>query len=64
MRRREVVAGLGAAIAWPFAAPAQQGSRLKRVGVLHPGPHAVLNTQGWRAFEYGLREEGLLEGRD
>ena len=65
MRRREAIAGLAfAATSWPLTAPAQQAGRLKRVGVLHPGPHAVLNTQGWRAFESGLREEGFLEGRD
>ena len=65
MRRRDVMVGLGAtATNWPLSAPAQQASRLKRVGVLHAGPHAVLNTQGWRAFEYSLREGGFLEGRD
>jgi putative tryptophan/tyrosine transport system substrate-binding protein len=66
MKRREVIAaGLAfAATNWPLTLPAQQASRLKRVGVLHPGPHAVLNTHGWRAFEHGLREEGFLEGRD
>src|SRR5215207_1707138 len=66
MKRREVIAaGLAfAATNWPLTLPAQQASRLKRVGVLHPGPHAVLNTHGWRAFEHGLREEGFLEGHD
>jgi hypothetical protein len=36
MRRREFVAGLGSAVAWPFAAGAQQSGRVRRIGVLMP----------------------------
>ena len=66
LRRREFIAGLGgAAAAWPLAAHAQQGNRVRRIGVLWPGDE---NDPGSKrqlsAFTQALAGLGWTDGRN
>ena len=64
MRRREFMVGLGAA-AWPLAARAQLGDRVRRIGVLMPLAESDPVAQaGLSALVLGLREFGWTEGRN
>jgi putative ABC transport system substrate-binding protein len=66
MRRRELLALLGgAATAWPLAARAQQGERMRRVGVLMPYAEDYSAAQArLQAFRQGLANLGWVEGRN
>ena len=67
MRRREFISVLGGAASWPFAANAQQSGKVYRIGWLIAGGGPTSpNSQfpQWHAFEEGLRELGLIEGRN
>src|SRR5215207_4978654 len=62
-RRREVLAGLGAAAAWPLSARAQHAGRTFRIGVVEP-ISAELNAANLAAFRQGLQDLGYVEGRN
>jgi putative ABC transport system substrate-binding protein len=66
LRRREFIAGLsGAAAAWPLAARAQQGDRVRRIGVLIAGDEN--DPEGKRrfsAFTQGFADLGWADGRN
>jgi putative ABC transport system substrate-binding protein len=63
--RRKFLATLGgAAAAWPFATRAQQGERMRRVGVLMPFAEGDPETQlRVTALRQGLARLGWAEGR-
>src|SRR6516165_3327602 len=66
MRRREFIAGLGSAAAWPVVAQAQQQpDRMRRVGVLMGADEDDPQRKGWlSAFTQGLAELGWTDGRN
>ena len=66
MRRRDFIKGIvGSATAWPHAARAQQGERIRRIGVLMfmgaDDPDAPVSVG---AFSQGLAEAGWVIGRN
>jgi putative tryptophan/tyrosine transport system substrate-binding protein len=64
MRRREFIAGLGGAAAWPLAARAQQGDRVRCIGVLmNLAADDPETERRMAAFVQGLQELGWTEGR-
>ena len=66
MRRREFITLLGgAAVAWPLAAWAQQGERVRRIGVLMNFPADDPESQARvGAIAQGLSELGWTLGRN
>ena len=65
MKRRDFIAGLGGAAAWPLAARAQQGDRMRRIGVLVGYEE---NDPEWKprysVFTQALADLGWADGRN
>src|SRR5262245_49953577 len=63
MRRREFIALVGGAAMWPLAARAQQGDRVRRIGLLMGGDE---NDPVWKtrlsAFTQALAHLGWTDG--
>jgi putative ABC transport system substrate-binding protein len=65
VKRRTFIAGLGSAAAWPVVARAQQGDRVRRIGVLTAADE---NDPEWKsrisAFTQVLADLGWTDGRN
>jgi putative tryptophan/tyrosine transport system substrate-binding protein len=59
MRRREFIAGLGGAAAWPLAVRAQQGDCMRRIGVLVP-----FYAEDKTPVSEALADLGWIDGRN
>jgi putative ABC transport system substrate-binding protein len=65
MKRREFIAGLAGAAAWPMGARAQQPGRTRRIGVLEGyGQSDPEGEARVRALADGLQELGWRDGRN
>ena len=65
LKRRELITLLGGAAAWPLAAHAQQGDKMRRIGVLMAAAADDPEYQPrMRAFQQGLGLLGWTEGRN
>jgi putative ABC transport system substrate-binding protein len=61
-RRREFIALLGGAAVWPFMVSAQQGERVRRVGVLIAVADDPEGQARLGAFKNGMRDLGWIDG--
>ena len=65
MKRREFIATLGGAAAWPVVARAQQPERMRRIGFLTSISENDSEGRSWiAALTRGLQELGWTEGRN
>jgi putative ABC transport system substrate-binding protein len=64
LHRREFVALLAGAAAWPLAARAQQGDRVRRIGVIGLDENDPLAKTDVSAFTRALADLGWTEGRN
>jgi putative ABC transport system substrate-binding protein len=65
VRRRQFIALIGSAAAWPLAARAQQGERVRHVGIIVPASADDPEWQAWVvAFLQALAQLGWTIGRN
>jgi ABC-type uncharacterized transport system substrate-binding protein len=65
MRRREFITLVGVVAAWPITTRAQQGERIRRIGVLLPAAANDPEFRTWvGAFVQALQELGWIDGRN
>jgi putative ABC transport system substrate-binding protein len=65
IRRRAFITLLGGAAAWPLAARAQQGGRMRRIGVLTVRDQNDPLTKTYiSAFTQALADAGWTDGRN
>jgi putative ABC transport system substrate-binding protein len=65
IRRREFIAGLGSAAAWPVVTRAQQTDRMRRIGVLMPvAQDDAYFRAGLMVFAQALSELGWTDSRN
>jgi putative ABC transport system substrate-binding protein len=64
VKRRAFIAGLGSAAVWPIAARAQQGERVRRIGVMISVANNALGQARFKAFQQGLERLGWTDGRN
>jgi putative ABC transport system substrate-binding protein len=65
IRRREFMAALGGAAAWPLVARAQQGERVRRIGVLMSfDENDPIGKRNHSAFAQALGDLGWTDGRN
>jgi putative ABC transport system substrate-binding protein len=65
VKRRELITLLGGAAAWPLAARAQQGERVRRISALVGLPENDPEVRAWLAgFEQTLERLGWSQGRN
>ena len=63
--RRQFMAALGGAAAWPLATRAQQGNRVRRIGLLMPGDESdPLRRNVVSALTQALAGLGWADGRN
>jgi putative tryptophan/tyrosine transport system substrate-binding protein len=65
MRRREFIAGLSGAVAWPMVSRGQQPGRMRSLALLSGAAESDQNNRGWlSAFDAALRSFSWIDGQN